>query len=295
MKNRLTLSPLIAGTMKWGQWGSKFTTNQYLDIINHCVDLGITSFDHADIYGDYTTEEEFGKALKEKPSLRQQVQLITKCGIKMVSPNRPAHMVKSYDTSFEHIVSSVERSLTNFETDYIDVLLIHRPDPLMNADEIARAFEYLRTSGKVLNFGVSNFSPFQLDLLHSRFPICCNQVEVSIINLSPFTDGTLDQCQHRQIVPMAWSPLGGGNIFADETDERKQRISAMAALMAEKYDTTPDIILLSWLFQHPSGIIPVLGTSRKERIRAAIKALEIKLSREDWFFLWRASTGKEVA
>lgn len=291
----MSYSSIIAGTMKWGTWGAKFNTAVYEQMIKDCIATGVTSFDHADIYGHYTTEEEFGRVLKQDSSLRQQMQLITKCGIQMVSPNRPQHKIKSYDTSFEHIIESVETSLENFSTDYIDCLLIHRPDQLFNADEVAKAFAQLKQQGKVLHFGVSNFRKWQVDLFNSRFPVEVNQVECSLLQLNPFIDGTLDQCQQHHIIPMAWSPLGGGNLFADTDDEQNKRIIAVANFLAEKYQSVPDVILLSWLLTHPSGILPVLGTSRIERIKAAVAATQIKLEREEWFMLWRASTGKEVA
>ncbi len=288
-------SGIIAGTMKWGVWGAKFTTAAYEQIIKDCIAFGVTTFDHADIYGDYTTEAEFGKVLQQAPSLRQQMQLISKCGIQMVSVNRPRHIIKSYNTSYQHIIASVEISLRNLSTDYLDCLLIHRPDPLFHADEVAKAFVQLKEQGKVLQFGVSNFRKWQTDLLNSRFKVEVNQIECSVLRLEPFVDGTLDHCQQHQITPMAWSPLGGGNIFADMEDERNVRVIAVASFLAEKYHSTADIILLSWLLAHPSGILPVLGTSKAERVKDAVAATQIKLEREEWFMLWRASTGKEVA
>src|SRR5688572_29183186 len=171
MKSNLQLSPVIAGCMKWGEWGAKFSTPQYLRLIEECIAAGITTFDHADIYGDYTVEEEFGKALREKPSLRGQIQLITKCGIRRFTPNRPAHRINSYDTSKKHIFHSVDSSLKLFHTDHLDLLLIHRPDPLMDADEIAGAFTQLKNQGKVLHFGVSNFTVSQLQMIHAAFPV----------------------------------------------------------------------------------------------------------------------------
>ena len=281
--------------MKWGLWGSKFSSAAYEQIIRDCIAIGVTSFDHADIYGNYTTEEEFGRVLKQNPSLRNQIQLITKCGIQMVSPNRPQHKIKSYDTSYAHIIESVETSLENFSTDYIDCLLIHRPDQLLNAYEVAKAFTQLKQQGKVLHFSVSNFKRWQVDLLNSRFPVEVNQLECSLLQLNPFVDGTLDQCQQNHIIPMAWSPLGGGNLLAETDDEQTKRILAVANFLADKYNSSADVILLSWLISHPSGIIPVLGTSKIERIKAATAATQIKLEREEWFMLWRASTGKEVA
>ncbi len=226
-------SKIIAGTMKWGAWGARFDTASYEQMIKDCIEAGVTTFDHADIYGDYTTEEEFGKVLQQEPSLRRQMQIITKCGIQMVSANRPHHKIKSYDSSYEHIIESVETSLKNLATDYIDCLLIHRPDPLFNADEVAKAFEQLKQQGKVLQFGVSNFRKWQVDLLRSRFPVAVNQIECSLLHLDPFGDGTLDQCQQHHIIPMAWSPMGAGNLFnTTDDDERNKRIIAVANMLA---------------------------------------------------------------
>ncbi|MBX9785075.1 MAG: aldo/keto reductase [Chitinophagaceae bacterium] len=291
----MNISKVIAGVMKWGIWGSKFDTPAYEQIIKESIAPGVTTFDHADIYGDYTTEEEFGNVLRKEPSLRQQMQLITKCGIRRPCSTRPQFKIKSYDTSFKHIIESAETSLENLGTDYIDVLLIHRPDFMMHADEIAEAFAQLKQQGKVLHFGVSNFTPSQVSLLNSRVKVEVNQIQASVLYLQPFIDGTLDQCQELGIMPMAWSPLGGGNIFGQTDDERILRIMAVAQMLSAKYNSSPDIILLSWLLQHPSKILPVLGTSKTARIKAALNATELKLEREEWYMLWRASAGKEVA
>lgn len=288
-------SRIIAGTMKWGLWGARFDTLAYEQMIKECLSASVTTFDHADIYGDYTTEQEFGRVLHREPSLRQQMQLITKCGIRMVSSNRPHHKIKSYDTSHKHIIASVETSLKNLSTDYVDCLLLHRPDPLLHADEVAKAFTQLKEQGKVRAFGVSNFRKWQVDLLNSRFPIHSNQIECSVLHLDPFADGTLDHCQQHGIMPMAWSPMGGGNLFADTDDERHKRILAVANYLAEKHGVTPGVILLSWLISHPSGIHPVLGTTKIKRVEEAVTATAIQLEREEWFMLWRASTGREVA
>lgn len=295
IRMELTLSPVIAGTMKWGQWGSRFTTEAYLDMIEHCLSIGVTTFDHADIYGHYTTEAEFGAALALKPSLRQHMHLITKCGICMVTPNRPAHRIKSYNTSREHIIASAERSLQQLHTDHIDLLLIHRPDPLMHPQEIAEAFLQLQQSGKVLQFGVSNFAPSQAALIHAVWPLYTNQLEVSAAHLQPFHDGSLDHCLQHNIIPTAWSPLGSGSIFQDDPDEKAQRILAVARLLGEQYGLSADQVLLAFLQTHPSGILPVLGTSRKERITAAYANRNNRLTREEWFMIWRAATGHEVA
>jgi len=206
-----------------------------------------------------------------------------------------AQGISYYDTSKHHIITSVERSLKNFHADYIDILLIHRPDPLMHPAEIAEAFEVLKEQGKVLHFGVSNFTVSQTAMMHSQFTVEFNQIEISILNMDPMHNGQLDQCLELGITPMAWAPLGGGNLFVpNEDDERIRRVTAAAKILAEKYSVGPDQILLNWLLMHPSGIIPVLGTSKIERAQKAMEATEIKMTREEWFILWRASKGHDV-
>ncbi|NNE27940.1 MAG: aldo/keto reductase [Saprospiraceae bacterium] len=285
----------VVGTMRLGQWGEKFSTQLYLDFIKACLDLGITDFDHADIYGHYTTESEFGSALKLVPSLRTKMRLITKCGIKMVSPNRPDHRIKSYDSSAEHIKMSVDNSLKNLNTDYIDLLLIHRPDLLMDAQEIADCFSALKLSGKVRYFGVSNFTPSQFELLDSLFPMVTNQVEASPLHLNPFHDGCFDQCQMLGIQAMIWSPFAGRELFQESSNENVVRIKTTAEGLCTKYDCSLDQLVLAWLSQHPSRPVPVLGTSKIERIEKAIKAQSILLTREDWYILYTAATGIELA
>jgi predicted oxidoreductase len=280
--------------MKWGQWGAKFSPAQYLQLIEDCLAHKITMFDHADIYGDFTVEEEFGMALKQKPSLRHQMQLITKCGIRRHTPNRPENKIHSYDTSKEYIINSAERSLRNFNTDFIDVLLIHRPDPLMHPYEIAAAFSQLKQEGKVLHFGVSNFTLSQMDMMMTAFKVEFNQLEISVLKLEPFHDGSLDKCIQHSIKPMAWGPLGSGRLHNDEDDERNKRILAVASMLAEKYNAGIDQILLAFIFKHPSGIIPVIGSTKIERLKSAYDAAQINIEREEWFMLWRASTGHEV-
>jgi len=289
-----TISSPVAGCMRWGKWGAEFSTTAYRQMIVDCLQHGINSFDHADIYGDYTTEAEFGKALKEDLSLRQHIRIITKCGIQMLAANRPEHNIKSYNTSREHIIASVERSLKNFGTEYIDVLLIHRPDPLLNPAEVAEAVAYLKQQGKILSFGVSNFLPHQVDVLAAHTEISYNQVEISVIRMDAFTDGTLDNCMKYKITPMAWAPLGGG-VFTDDSHPRFRSIMATASELAQKYDTGLNEILLAWLHTHPSGILSVIGTTKIERLVQAKVAASIRLEREDWFRLLIAATGEDVA
>jgi predicted oxidoreductase len=283
----------IAGCMRWGKWGAGFSTAEYLQMIEACLENGITAFDHADIYGHYTTEAEFGAALQEKPSLRAHLRIITKCGIQMKTENRPSHQIKSYNSSAQHIIHSVEQSLENFRTDHLDLLLIHRPDPLLDPAEVATAVELLKQQGKILQFGVSNFYPHQVETLMKYTRIEYNQLEISILHLPPFTNGMLDHCMQYQIVPMAWAPLGGG-ILNDDSHPRFRSIISTATELAEKYGTGVNEMLLAWLHRHPSGIIPVIGTTKIERLIQAKNASGILLEREDWFRLLAASTGEDV-
>ena len=283
----------IVGCMRWGVWGENFTTNQYETIINQCLSIGLNVFDHADIYGHYTTEVDFGEALKGKSSLRQQIKLITKCGIKMITTNRPNHAIKSYDTSAAHIKKSVEQSLQNFHTDYIDTLLIHRPDLLLNPEEVASTILELKAAGKIKSFGVSNFNTHQVSKLTKHIPIEHHQVEISVTNMKAFDDGVLDQCQLMGIEAQSWSPLGNG-LFTESTEKNK-RILDIAEVLATKYATGLNEILLAFLYIHPAQIAPVIGTTKFERIEAAKQAMNIELTREDFYQLWQASTGHEVA
>jgi predicted oxidoreductase len=290
----VNISSPVAGCMRWGKWGAEFSTAAYRQIIEECLQHGINSFDHADIYGDYTTEAEFGRALKEDLSLRQHIKLITKCGIQMLAANRPEHAVKSYNTSREHIIASAERSLKNFGTEYLDVLLIHRPDPLLDPVEVAEAVTHLKQQGKILSFGVSNFLPHQVDLLAAQTEINYNQIEISVIQLAAFSNGMLENCMKHAITPMAWAPLGGG-LLSDEAHPRFRSITATASELALKYDTGLNEILLAWLHTHPSNIISVIGTTKIERLVQAKVAASIRLEREDWFKMLAAATGEDVA
>ncbi len=287
-------SRIALGFWRLAEWG--LSDAELLDLIRFSLDLGITTFDHADIYGDYACEGLFGRALTLEPGLRASMQLVTKCGIKLVSPNRPQHVFKHYDTGRAHIVASAENSLRVLGTDYIDLLLIHRPDVLMDPDEVAEAFAALRQSGKVLHFGVSNFTPSQFDLLASRldFPLVTNQIELSVLSLDVLHDGTVDQCFQRGIAPMAWSPLCAGRLFHDD-DERTVRVrDALDAVGSELGGISTDQVALAWVLTHPARFIPVVGSGKVERIRSAAEAEALRLSREQWFAIWSASTGIPV-
>ena len=291
----VSFSPIIIGTMRLGEWGSNLSTKELEDFIDACLDMGLNDFDHADIYGHYTEEQRFGNVIKKRPDLKTRIKLTTKCGIRLVTPRRPNHKIKSYDSTPKHIINSAENSLMQLGVDHLDLFLIHRPDYLMHPQEIAEAFELLKRQGKVKAFGVSNFSPSQFDLLHSYTPLVTNQVEISLLHRNAFEDGTLDQCMKLGIRPTAWSPFGGGAVFSNQQQAETQLLKTVLEELAASYSASIDQIMLAWLFKHPSGIIPILGTTKVSRIEKAKAALAIDLSHEDWYKLWEAATGKEVA
>ncbi|CAM3814106.1 aldo/keto reductase family oxidoreductase [Flavobacterium cucumis] len=285
------LSPIIAGVMNWGVWDKNLNTNEFANLINLFLENGITTFDHADIYGGYTTEASFGKALLESKIDRKKIQLITKCGIQYVSENRPTNSIKHYEYSKEYIIWSAENSLKNLQTDYLDVFLLHRPSPLMQADEIAEAVAKLKSDGKILSFGVSNFTPYQTELLRQKTDISFNQVQFSATHHEAMVDGSLDYMQIHKITPMAWNPLG--TVFRENTDQTF-RLRQLLAKLVEKYHIGSDIILLAWIMQHPAGILPVAGTVNSGRIQQLMKAKALVLDKQDWFAIWTESMGNRV-
>lgn len=287
------LSEIVLGLWRLQKWN--VNEDELLNIIETSIDLGITSFDHADIYGSFTCEEIFGNVLKKNKHLRKKIELVTKCDIVFQSPQRPQYNFHYYDTTKKHIIESVNNSLENFGTDYIDILLIHRPDPLMNADETAEALTQVVNEGKVKHVGVSNFTPSHFNLLQSRlnYPVVTNQVEFSVMYMQPMEDGTFDQAQQLRRSPMIWSPLGGGRIFTEDS-EQANRLRDELNKQAEKYNVAIDQIALAWVMMHPSKPVTVIGTGNIDRIKGAAGSVDIKLSREDWFRIWTASKGHEV-
>ena len=283
-----------AGLWRLTEW--HYDAPRLLDWTKGVLDLGINVLDLADVYGDYEVEPRFGTAMALDPALRERLFLITKCDIKLVSGKRPQHRIKHYDTSRAHITASVENSLRQLRTDRIDLLLIHRPDPLMDADQTAEAFVALKQSGKVLHFGVSNFTPSQFELLASRlpFPLVTNQVEFSPLQLDPMYDGTFDQCQRLRVSPMAWSPFAGGTLFHDDGEAARRVRDALRSVAEELGGLTLDQAALAWILTHPARVVPVLGTSRLDNIAKAVQIRDTRLSREQWFSVLAAAQGHEV-
>ena len=286
------LSPIVAGAWRLAEWG--LSPQQRLAWIEANLELGISSFDHADIYGGYQVEQLFGEALALAPALRARLQLVSKCGIKLVSSARPGHAIKHYDTGAAHVRASVEASLRALRTDHLDLLLIHRPDALLDADELATIFETLRREGKVRHFGVSNFSASQFSLLHERCALVTNQVELSPLHLEPLHDGTLDQCQALRLRPMAWSPLAGGRVFTGE-DEAARRVRDALAQVAGELGVAPLSVAYAWVLRHPSRPLAMVGSRRIEVARDAVAALGLRLETQQWYRIWSAGAGREVA
>jgi predicted oxidoreductase len=284
-------SKIIAGTMTWGVWGKNLDKNQMISLLNFCIENQITTFDHADIYGGYSTEETYGNAFRESKISREKIQLISKCGIQHKSMSRAYNKVGHYEYSKSYIISSVEQSLQNLKTDYLDLLLLHRPSPLMQADEIAEAIEKLKTEGKILDFGVSNFTPSQTDLIETKIKINYNQIEFSVTHLEPMLNGSIDHMQIKNITPMSWSPLG--SFFKNET-EQSIRLRKVTSVLCQKYNVAEDALLLAWIMKHPARILPVFGTTNPSRIANLTKAITLDLDLQDWFTLWIESTGNPV-
>lgn len=283
-------SRIITGAWRW----KSLQPERVEELINTSLEAGITTFDHADIYGDYLCEEIFGNALGKRTSLRSSLQLVSKCGIKLISSKKPEHRINHYDASKEHIIKSAEASLKNLRTDYLDLLLIHRPDPLMNPEEVAEAFHSLKQSGKVLYFGVSNFTPTQFELLQNfvQVPLVTNQIEVSLFYTDLLYDGTVDTLMKHRASPMAWSPLGGGKFFTEPGSYEAARVQL--GLLSEKYECSFTQLLLAWILCHPSSMFPILGTSNPQRIKEGTETLNVKLEKQDWFILLKSIVGKDV-
>jgi predicted oxidoreductase len=286
---KTTLSPIIAGTMNWGVWDKNLSTSEMVHLMHICIENKVTTFDHADIYGGYTTEAQFGKAFSVSKIARNNVQFISKCGIQHTEGRNNA--IKHYDYSKKYIIGSVENSLKNLQTDYLNILLLHRPSPLMVADEIAEAVTKLKSEGKIIDFGVSNFTASQTELLRQKTEINYNQIQFSATHHQAMLDGSLDYMQMHNIRPMSWNPLG--TVFREDI-EQTRRLKILLAKLVEKYHVGADTILLTWILKHPAKVIPIAGTVNIARIQSLMKATELGMEQEDWFAIWTESMGNKV-
>ncbi|RIX99531.1 oxidoreductase [Aureimonas flava] len=260
--------------------------------VEACLAQGITTMDHADIYGGYAGEAIFGAALKTAPHLRERIEIVTKCGIVAPMGRHAGARVKHYDTGRAHVTASVETSLRDMAIERIDLLLIHRPDPLMDPWETGAVLDELVASGKVRAVGVSNFRPHDLSLLQSamRSKLVTNQIELSLLETDAFSNGDLASLMERRIRPMAWSPLGGGRLFGGSETPLRHRLRAIATA----HGVDEGAVAIAWLLAHPAGILPVLGTNALPRIGAIAEALRVPIDRQTWFELYRAAKGHEV-
>ncbi|WP_243042361.1 aldo/keto reductase [Dyella sedimenti] len=286
----LTLSPIVAGLWRIAEW--KLDVAARVRWIEQALALGITSFDHADIYGDYQAEALFGEALKAAPSLRARMQLVSKCGIRLRSAQRP-YRLSHYDTSAGYVRAQVEQSLRNLHTDRLDLVLIHRPDYLMDAAALADTFVALTREGKVAHWGVSNHSASQFALLHQHHPLATNQIELSPLAMDALDDGTLDQAQQLGLRPMIWSPLAGGRLFTGE-DAQAMRVRTEMEAIAGRLGISLTTLAFAWVLRHPSRPHPITGSGRLESLREAVAALDVHLEPEDWYAIWTASKGHPV-
>ncbi len=287
-------SELVQGYWRAVDWG--MTAQERLSFLKQHIELGITTVDHADIYGNYECEGLFGEALALDKSVREQIQIVTKCDINLCGDKTPERKINHYDTSAAHIYQSVNNSLERLNVDEIDVLLIHRPDVLMDADEVAEAFSELHKVGKVKHFGVSNFTPRQFELLQSRLskPLVTNQVEINPLNFEVAHDGTLDQMQTLRVRPMAWSCLGGGSIFTGDTEQAVRVRNELEMIREEVGANSIDEVIYAWVRRLPSKPMPIIGSGKIERVHSAVNALNIELTREQWYRVWVASKGHGV-
>ncbi len=288
----LELSKVVFGCMRLQE--GKAEGNELLNIVKECLELGVDTFDHAPVYGGYTCEKLFGDAvLKAEPSLRKKMKIVTKAGI--VCPGARDNTIIYYDSTKKEILAEVEESLQKLSTDYIDLLLIHRPDPLADPAETADALETVVKQGKVLHVGVSNYMPSQIDALQAKLnlPIVTDQMEFSVKNVDNFFNGVSDYSFEKNMPMMAWSPLGGGSVFAG-TDEQSLRLRAVIEKIAKEKNLSMDIVMYAFLFKHPMNIMAITGTTNMGRIKNAIAALELDLSYEEWYEILAASRGYNV-
>ena len=283
------VSPAVYGFYRWK--GNYVNEDKIEQIMNLCLELDINTFDHGDTYGDYTCEEIFGNVLKRSSIKRESIVLFTKCGINIPHPARPDYRVKHYDTSREHILNSLENSLRNLRTDYIDVFLLNQLDPLSNLEETALTLEKLKDSGKIKNVGVVNFSVFQHQLLSSylRIPIVTNHIELNLLNTSAFDNGQVDYIKQKYMRPLATSPLAEGKI-ANSNEKIPLRLRGKLEEFAGKYNSHFESVAIAWLVK--LGALPLIGTTDELRIRNIAEAFKINLDRQDWYELYAVSRGE---
>lgn len=289
--DKLEVSRIIQGFWRTKHLG--LSDGELLDFMKGCIELGVDTFDTADIY---LSEANQGRAMALESSLRDKIKIITKCGIKPQNELFPEVKTLQYNSTKEHIVKSVDNSLKRLGVEYIDLLLIHRPDFIMNPEEMAEAFLEIEKKGKVLNFGVSNFKPSQISMLQSYVSqkLITNQIEISPLKLEPFIDGSLDYCLEKRIKPMAWSPLAGGRIFKGESETANRVKSTLDRIKNEIGAKSIDEVAYGFLLKHPAKILPIVGSHKIQRVQSAINGLEINLTQDQWYEIWQSSLGRNI-
>jgi predicted oxidoreductase len=283
------VSPAIYGFYRWS--GNDLQEKNMENIVNLCLELGINTFDHADIYGDYSCEELFGNLIRKKNIRRDQIVLFTKCGVNLPHASRPEIRVKHYDTSRKHILESIDHSLRRLHTDHIDVFLLNHLDPISNLEETAFTLQKLREGGKIKNIGIVNFSVFQHQLLSAylRAPVVTNHIELNLLNTAALDNGQLDYIKQKYMRPLATSPLAGGQI-ANSTEKLPSLVRKKLEELAPKYNANAESIAVAWLVK--LGALPLIGTTNADRIRNIASAFNIDLDHQDWYELYNASRGQ---
>ena len=296
--DRIPLAPeLQVSRLVYGMWriaDDTDTSAAHVQAkVEACLEQGITTMDQADIYGGYTAEAVLGQALKAAPALRDQIEIVTKCDIVAPAGRHSAARVKYYDTSAAHINASVEASLRDMSIEHIDLLLVHRPDPFMDPDETGPALDALIASGKVGQIGVSNFKLHDWTLLQSRMssPLVTNQIEISLLEHAPFSNGDIAFLQERKVAPMAWSPLAGGALLSSGNLELNEGLNRLG----DQNGVDASAVAIAWLLAHPANILPVMGTNNLNRIARISDALKVPMDRQTWFELYTLALGQEVA
>jgi len=273
-----------------------YNPQNIIRLIEGCLELGINSFDHADVYGSFKNEALFGEALKADSTLRERIKLVSKCGLQIPSESRPSNKIKYFEINPSYLVKSIDSSLSNLQTDYIDIYILHRPDYLMNINAIANCMEDIIHSGKVLKFGVSNFNTHQVAKLQSRlsFTLEVNQINISVLNPKHLFDGVLDQCEMLNIFPMAYQTVVGGKLFTSSDAETTEMRNKLESIGKEIGNFTIGQIALAWLLKHPSKISPVIGSLNLNRIKEFVQSTKVNLSQQQWYEILKISSSKEV-
>lgn len=284
------VSPAIYGFWRWSTEVDN-TTATMEKIVNLCLKLGINTFDHADVYGSWKSEEVFGKVLAQKSFKREDIVLFTKCGLNIPNPGNPDIRIKHYNTSKEHILQSVDNSLRKLKTDYIDIFLLDHLDPISNLEETALQLDQLKSAGKIKNIGVANFTVFQHQLLASylRTPIVTNHIELNLLNTAALDNGQLDYIKQKYMRPLVSAPLAGGRIETG-TDKLAIRVHQKLEDIGKKYGANVESTAVAWLIK--LGALPIIGTTNEQRIRNIVNAFSIDLDRQDWYELYAASKGE---